>query len=223
MRSQETCWKGRDSRMGISLVLLAGCTAFDVFVDVGGKARPPEFRSDELSGFQVARVTGTLVVMATLENSVTEGVVIGDIDATLIGQDAHFDLPIGEARTEGKRDVVIHGLEGLENEGVTCRGRLDTVGEGDVNNIDKEGRGKESNSIVVIVRVGKEVGMARKGVRASEEFSQDVDHFQVEVSKVDEPTSLSSVEVLGGTEVGEVLMVSENLDREGRPVEVVAP
>ena len=110
----------RDGGMGISLVLLAGCTAFDVFTDVGGKAGPPEFCHDKLSGFQVARVTSTFAVMATLENSVTEGVVIGDIDAVLIGQDACFNLPVGEAGTEGKRDVFIHGLEGLENEGVTC-------------------------------------------------------------------------------------------------------
>ena len=194
-----------------------------VFADVEGKAGPPEFHSNKLSGFQVAGVAGTLVVMTTVENSVTEGVVSGDIDTTLIGQDACVDLPIGEAGTEWKRDVVVHRLEILENEGVTCRGGLDTVGEGDVNNIDKEGWRKESNVIVVIVRVGKEVGTAREGIRAGKEFPGDVDHFQVEVGKVDEPMSLSSVEVLGGTEIGKVLMVGENLDREGRPVEVVAP
>ena len=212
-----------DGGMGISLVLLAGCTAFNVFVDVGGKARPPEFCRDELMGFQVARVSGTFVVMATLENSMMEGVVIWDIDTTLIGQDARVDLPIGEVGTEGKRDVVVHGLEGLKDEGVTCGGRLDTVGEGDVNNIDKEGWRKESNSIIVVVRVGREVGTAREGVRTGKEFSRDVDHFQVEVSKVDEPMSLPSVEVLGGTEVSEVFMVGEDLDREGGSVEVVVP
>ena len=75
----------RDSRVGVSLVLLAGRTAFNVFANVGGKAGPPEFCRDELAGFQVARVSSTFVVMATLENSVTEGVVIGDIDMALIG------------------------------------------------------------------------------------------------------------------------------------------
>ena len=63
-------------------------------------------------------MTGAFVVMAPLENSVMKGVIIGDIDAALIGQDACFNLPVREAGTEGKRDVVIHGLEGLENEGV---------------------------------------------------------------------------------------------------------
>ena len=98
----------RDGGVGISLVLLAGCTAFNVFADVGGKAGPPELCGDELAGFQVAGMTSTPMIMATLENSVTEGVVIGDIDATLISQDARFNLPIGEVGTEGKRDVIVH-------------------------------------------------------------------------------------------------------------------
>ena len=97
------------------------------------------------------------------------------------------------------------------------------MGEGDVNNIDEERWGKESNSIIVIVGVGKEVRMAREGIRAGKEFSWDVDHFQVEVSEVNEPTGLSSVEVLGGTEVDEVLMVGEDLDWEGGYMEVVLP
>ena len=74
---------------------------------------------------------------------------------------------------EGKRDIFVHRLEGLENKGVACGGRLDTVGECDVDNIDKE-------------RWGKEVGMAREGIRAGKEFSWDMDHFQVEVSEVNE-------------------------------------
>ena len=50
-----------------------------------------------------------------------------------------------------------------------------------------------------------------------------MDHFQVEVSKVDEPTGLSSIEGLGGMEVGEVLMVSDDLYRARGPMEVVSP
>ena len=126
-------------------------------------------------------MTGTFVVMTTLENSVTQGVVVGDVDPALIGQDACFDLPVGETGTEGKRDVLVHGLEGLEDKGVTHQGRLDTVGEGDVDNVDEEIRRKEGNPIIVIVGVRKEVRAARKGIGAGEELSWDMDHFQVEI------------------------------------------
>ena len=60
----------QDSRMGVGFVLLAGCTTFDVSMDIRGEAGPPEFSCDELPGFEIARVTGTFVVMAVLENSV---------------------------------------------------------------------------------------------------------------------------------------------------------
>ena len=42
--------RGND-RMSVCLVLLAGSTSFDVFADVGGQTRPPEFSSNELAGF----------------------------------------------------------------------------------------------------------------------------------------------------------------------------
>ena len=101
--------------MGVGLVLLAGSTAFNIFADVGGETGPPRFRCNKLSGFQVAGVSGTLMVMATLENSVAEGIIVRDIDTALVGQDARFDLPVGEAGTEGEGDVLVHGLEGLED------------------------------------------------------------------------------------------------------------
>ena len=92
-----------------------------------------------------------------------------------------------------------------------------------MNNVNEERRGEESDSVVVIVGLGEEVRTMREGIRAGEELPWDVDYFQVEVCEVDEPASLSSVEVLGGTEVSEVLMVGEDLNWEGGPVEVVSP
>ena len=97
------------------------------------------------------------------------------------------------------------------------------MGEGDVDNVDKERWRQESDSIIVIIGLGKEVRTTREGIRAGEEFSWDVDHFQVKVREVDEPAGLSSVEVLGGTEVGEVFVVGEDLNWERGSVEVVPP
>ena len=55
-------------------------------------------------------------------------------------------------------------LEGLEDEGVASRGGFNAVGEGHINDIDEEGQGKESDSIVVIVRVGKKVRTVGEGI-----------------------------------------------------------
>ena len=85
-------------------------------------------------------MTSGRVVMATSEDGASEGVIGRDVDAAFVGKDAGFDLPVSQAGTEGERDVLVHGLEGLEDEGVTRGGRLDAVGEGGVNKVDKEGR-----------------------------------------------------------------------------------
>ena len=77
---------------------------------------------------------------------------------------------------EGERDVFVHGLEGLEDKGVTRRGGLDMVGEGYVDNVDKKRWGEESDSVVVVIGFGEEVRAAREGIRAGKEFSWDVDH-----------------------------------------------
>ena len=50
-----------------------------------------------------------------------------------------------------------------------------------------------------------------------------MDHFQVEIGEVNEPTGLLPVKVLGGTEVGEVFVVGEDLHQEGGSMEVVPP
>ena len=122
-------------------------------------------------------MTGRFMVMAAFEDGAAEGVVHGDVDAALVREDAGLDLPISKAGSEGKRDVLVHGLESLEDEGVTCRGGLDAVGEGGVDKVYKEGRWEEGDVGVVRVICREEVGSAREGVGASEEFSGDMNHL----------------------------------------------
>ena len=50
-----------------------------------------------------------------------------------------------------------------------------------------------------------------------------MDHLEVKVSEVNEPSCLLAIERLGLAEVGEVLVVCENLYRERRAVEIVMP
>ena len=61
-----------------------------------------------MTRFQEAGMTGRLVIMATVEDGTAEGVVCRDIDTTLVSKDTGFDLPVGEAGTEGKRDILVH-------------------------------------------------------------------------------------------------------------------
>ena len=97
------------------------------------------------------------------------------------------------------------------------------MGEGSVDEIDKERWWKEGDIGVVRIICGEKVGSAGEGIRSGEEFARDMDHFQVEVGEVDEPARLTVVERLGLVEISKVLVVCEDLYGEGRAVEIVTP
>ena len=163
------------------------------------------------------------MIMAALEDGAVGGVIGRDEDAVLVSEDARLDLPISESRAKGERDVLMHGLEGLEDEGIT-RGRgCNAVGEGGVNEVDKEGQWEEGDIGIVRVIRGEEVGAAGEGVGTSKKLSGDVDHFEVKISKVDKPTRLATVKRLGLTEIGQVLVVGKDLYGKGGTMEIVAP
>ena len=91
-----------------------------------------------MSGFKIPGVSCGFVVMTACEDGVTDGVIVRDVDTALVGEDSGFMLPVGEAGAEGKGNGAVHRLEGLEYEGVVGGGGLDAVGEGCVNDSDKE-------------------------------------------------------------------------------------
>ena len=119
--------------MHVSLVLLAEGTALNIAANEGGKSGPPEFSGDQLACFQEAGVAGRFMVMAAFEDGAAKRVIGGDIDMALVSEDACLDLPISKSRAKGKRDVLVHRLEGLENEGITRGCGFNVVEKGGVN------------------------------------------------------------------------------------------
>jgi len=92
-----------------------------------------------LAGFKVPRMSGSFVIMAVFKDGMVNGVIIRDVNSTLVGEDASFVLPVREVGAESKGDGTVHGLEGLKYEGVICGGGLNLVREGGVNDADKDG------------------------------------------------------------------------------------
>ena len=147
--------------MRVNLVLLAKGAALNIAADKGGESGPPEFGGDRLACFQEARVASRFVIMAVFEDGAAKGVIGGDIDTALVSEDACLDLPISKSRAKGKRDVLVHRLEGLENKGVARGCGLNAVGKGGVNQVDKEGWRQEGDVGVVRIIRGEEVRPAR--------------------------------------------------------------
>ena len=59
------------------------------------------------------------MIVASFKDGTVKGVIRWDVDTAFVGEDAGFGLPICQPGTEGERNVFMHGLEGLKNEGVT--------------------------------------------------------------------------------------------------------
>ena len=99
--------------MCVDFILLTGGTALNVSADEGGESRPPEFCGDQLTSFTETGMASGFMVMASVEDGTVEGVISGDVDTALIGEDAGFDLPVSKAGAEWERDVLMHRLKCL--------------------------------------------------------------------------------------------------------------
>ena len=126
-------------------------------------------------------------------------------------------------RAEREGNVLVHRLESLEDKGIACGGRFNAMEESYVDYIDEERWGKESDSFIVVVCVGKKIRAVGEGVWSCQGLSRDMDHFQIKVGKVNKPLGLSMIEGLGRVEVGKVFMVSKDLHGKWGSMEVVSP
>ena len=144
--------------MHVNFILLAGGTALNISADEGSKSQPPKLSSDQLTGFKETGMAGGLMVMASFKDGAAEGIIGRDVDTALIGEDTSLDLPVSEAGAEGERNVLVNRLKCLQDEGIASRSRLNAIGEGSVNDVDKEGRREEGDIIIVGVIQGEEVG-----------------------------------------------------------------
>ena len=148
-RSRANRSEGWNGGVCIEFVLLANRASFDIFPHKGCKARPPEFEGNQLTGFQVAWVTCCFMVMATSENGLLERGVGGDVDMTFVCEDPFSIQPVRQTRVEGRRNGSVHRLQCLEDKRVRGRGGLDMVGEGCVDEVNKEGGWKKGNSFIL--------------------------------------------------------------------------
>jgi len=83
-------------------------------------------------------MSSSFMIVALFKDGMADGVIVRDVDSALVGKDSSFMLPVREVGAEGKGDGTVHGLEGLEYEGVISRGGLNTIREGSVDDADKE-------------------------------------------------------------------------------------
>ena len=97
------------------------------------------------------------------------------------------------------------------------------MGEGSINEVNKKVQGKQGDSGNVVVTRGEEIRSLGKSVRSGKQLSRNMDHFEMKVIEINEPSCLTMVECLGLLEINEVFVISEDLHWEGRTMEIVSP
>ena len=104
--------------MGIGFVLLARGTSVDITTNIRGEAWPPKFRGNQLASFENARVASSGMIMVSSDDRVAQSGICGNVDATLVSQDAGIVAPVGEAQTESGGDSARQSMEGIKNQRV---------------------------------------------------------------------------------------------------------
>ena len=75
---------------------------------------------------------------------------------------------------KSSRNCARESIEGIEDQWVRSRGRLEFISEGGVYNVNEEFVWEEGDCLIVRVRSGNVIWLVRQGVRSTEIFAQDV-------------------------------------------------
>src|SRR6202795_2556587 len=114
--------------------------------------------------------------------------------------------------------TIREGLANVSEDGAFLTGDSDTF-EG----TDLEKFRTQEGDVCVVSDTGSVVCAAGEGVRLAHALSWLVVEGEVEVGQVERPSGLAAVELLGGPEVLEVLMVCPDLEGLARAFQVVSP
>ena len=114
-------------------------------------------------------------------------------------------------------------MEGIEDQWVQSRGRVEFISERGINQVDEEFVREEGDSLIVHIRRGNVIWSVRQGVRSTEILAWNVLKGKIEFRQVEQPSGLSMIQITRLMEVGQVLVVCKDLDCGGGTEKVVAP
>ena len=219
--------------------MVTSSTGFDIVLHEGVNSGPSVLAADKFQSLVDAKVTRERVVMLIAEDSEPEVSIVRNVDAIVKPEETRvIDGPAGIKRGFGHLGRG-HRVRGKSREDVGMEG-------GNVKSVDatedrfnergcaeRSGElfGGEDGLIVLGVNGGVattslfkvDVPTSSQGVRLSTEFSGAEADDEVELGEVFGPASLPASEEFGGGEVGEVLVIRDNIDWRGGALKEVAP
>ena len=188
-------------RMGVDLVLLARCASADITADVRGEAWPPKLRGDQLASFENARMASSGMIMMPCHDRAAQVSICGDIDAVLVSQNASVVMPVRKVGVESSRDSTWESMEGVKDQWVRSRGGAELVGEGGIDEVDKEFVREQGDRLIVRIGCGDMIRSTRQGIGSTEIFAWDVFERQVKLREVKQPSGLAAIQITRLAEV----------------------
>ena len=150
------------------------------------------------------------VVMVAGHDRVAQVSIGGDIDAVLVSQNAGVVVPVRKAGAESGGSSTRESMEGIKDQWVRSRGGAEFVGEGGIDDVDKECVREQGDCLIVCVGSGDMVWPAGQGVRGTEIFTRDVFKSEVVFRQVKQPPGLASVQVARLAEVSKIFVVCKD-------------
>ena len=210
--------------MGIRLHFLTRTTSSDVVADEGTHTRPPIRALNQLLSFVMAGVAGGDVIMMDGKNPAVEG--LGDIGVVFVEKDAAVvtQVPIREGRAHRRGAESIKGINSCGNSRFRGIRRCNCkfFSKFSINEVGKEGI-REQHDMLIISIDWSMVNATEEGIWSSEVAAGDMMEEEVIFGQHQLPSSLSSGQLLRGSKVQKVLMISKDNHRVGIPFEKVSP
>ena len=129
--------------------------------------------------------------------------------------------PVREGGTSEQRRPVIQCGKGFEHKGVRDRGRLDVASQGEIKGVDNHGV-REDGSIGIILGSIKVI-FSRKSIGWSHLCTRGNLPDNIKVLDEEGPMSLLAREFVRIFQVGQVLVVGEDRNGMGSPLQILFP
>src|ERR1700675_396483 len=194
---------------------------------------PPVAPGDEFEGLPPSGVTGNAGIVMLLDDPPSEVTIIRYVDLTSEEKKSVRPFPPGTAnqsaglfllqllRSLSHRFIQFTIREGLAN--ITEDGAFLTSDSDTFEGTDLEKFRTQEGDVCIVCDAGSVVRAVGECVRLAHAPSWLVVEGEVEAGQVERPSGLAAVELLGGLEVLEVLMVRPDLKRLAHAFQVVSP
>ena len=206
------------SGMTINLESLAFKATSNIRFNKGTEARPVVGTGNGSNRGEDTRVTSDSGVVVELQNLAAKAKVSGNV---LTAAEIQCCDVVGKGLVPVRvRFGIRKNALGEGVGGVTIGDRMLEI---QINEGNKKIVGQQRDVVIIILDADRMIRSTGEGISGDHLGARDIFQQNVVFGQFKRPSGLAGVETLGGTEIGEILMVIEDDSREQGSLDIVAP